>query len=400
MKRIIPVILLSMFLVQGCWDYREINQSSIPAAIGLDLDESDLISFSVLLVQPLPPGELGSAKIEPVITSAHDHTVAMAGRRNLLSLSQVPEWSHVRAIVIGDRLVRKDLSLVIDFMARNRNIRPDIKLVIACPSSPEEIMSVRFPQVSDLGSGLEDLLSLNERQLGIYVPITLEEFTYRLATPGIEPAVPQITVMGEAVNAGNESAAGDKEGNSKDNKDKRIMLNGTAVFKGTKMVGSLNEDESRGYRWLNPVHKQGGLLNITPPQDHEKKTALEVITFHTRSMPRIDGDQVQIDITVDVELAYYEQQGNSLMLGPEMQTQIENLAIQEIEREIVACITRAQDLNSDIMGWGRRIYEYHPSDWQRLESTWPLLFPDVKPHIEVNATLKRTGLTRSSYEIN
>lgn len=378
----------------GCWDYREIEQSSIPSAVGVDMRQNGLLSFSTLLVQPLPPGEAGSSDLQPVLLTSDGPGVAIAARRNMLSLSKVPEWAHVRAIILGENLVKTDLSLASDFMTRNRNFRPDISLFISKGAAPEEILSARFPLTNALGSGLESLVNLSQEQLGIYVPITMEEFTYRLATPGIEPLVPQVTLIDVPSVSDGQT---DTTGSQTNNKNKQITLSGAAAFKGRKTVGSLNETECRGYRWLSQTSTRGGIFIIPSPLNPEESITLEIVQFSSRSRPEIVEGQVNIRIQVDALLNFYEQSGAALVLQPDLAGQLEAAAAREIEGQIKSCVSRSQELGSDFLGWGRLIDEYQPSYWESIQSEWPNRFPGIKYSLQIKTVLKRSGMTSRSF---
>lgn len=396
-KILLALLILSTWICPGCWDYREIEQSSVPAAVGVDLDNDQQIVFSTQLVKPMPPGEAGSSTIQPALISGRSPAVAMAARRIMLSLSQVPEWAHVRTIIFGERLVRRDLSLAVDFMTRNRNLRPDINLLIASSATPEAILSTRLPQGSDLGLGLQELVNLSESQLGIYTPITMEEFTYRLSAPGIEPAVPQVSLAVENKPGTTSLKEGDKKAEQADNKTS-LMLDGTAVFKGSKMVGSLNETESRGYRWLRSKHKQGGYFIINSPFGDGETIGFEVRQFDSRTRARITNGQPAIKIEVRALLNLYDQNGTHSVLNDQF-GQLEEAAALEIKRQIESCIAKSQALDSDILGWGSMINAYQPDEWEAVESRWGEIYPTIQADIQVKASIRGLGMTGKAFPL-
>lgn len=392
-KKSQPFFIIALVLFcSGCWDYREIEQSSLPSAVGVELREDNKFSFSTLLVQPQPPGESGSANLQPILVTGEGQGVALAARRSMLSLSKVPEWAHARSIILGERLIKSDLSLAIDFMTRNRNLRPDITLFVTSSASPEDILSTQTPLVNDMGSGLQELINLNQIQLGVYIPITMEEFTYRLATPGIEPLVPQLSLR-----APPSTLDTDTNSDKANNKKKQIYLNGAAVFKGPKMVGTFNETECRGYRWLNsPVH-QGGVIIIPSPVNPEENLLLQIVEFESKTRPEVADGEIEIRIEINAELNLYEESGASPVIDPQTAVQIESAAAREIEAQIFSCINKSQELRSDVLGWGRLVYAYQPDLWEPIASDWVNIFPTVKTKIHVKTILKRTGLTSKSF---
>ncbi|MDD2619909.1 MAG: Ger(x)C family spore germination protein [Syntrophomonadaceae bacterium] len=397
-KFLLFIGILFLPVLSGCWDLKEITASSISTGVGIELEDDDRITFSAQLIRPLPPGEIGSSKVESVVTSASDYGVAIAARRFSLSLSKIPEWAHVKTFILGEKLCGKDLSLAIDFMTRNRNIRPDINLMVASHTTPEELLSSQLSQTYDLGSGLNDLLTLSEKQLGIYVPTTMGEFTYKLTTPGIEPVVPQLTL--QAID--NPSPPGEKNGDKKtgntDNKKSKIILNGMAVFKGKRMAGSLNEIESRGYRWLNSSNKGGGLFQVANPSNNNEHIGLEIIHFSSKTRPQFDDDGLKMIIDVNAELGFYEQDSSNQLYSLEIKKDIEKAAGMEIKKQITACINKSQNLKSDILGWGQTLQQSRPNEWKQLSSAWPEQFPLVESEINVKTNLKRSMLIDKSFQ--
>ncbi|MGE5390641.1 MAG: Ger(x)C family spore germination protein [Deltaproteobacteria bacterium] len=387
-KRLLTVgLLMGMLLVSGCWDLREINASVIASGIGIDLAEADKINFTAQLLHITAPSESGSSQSHPTSVSAVDYSVAMAARRTMLSLSMVPEWTHVKTFLLGERLARQDLSLCLDFMTRNRNIRPDTNLMVCVGDTPEDVLRSQIPLNNNLGSGLNDMLRENEVQLGFYVPVTIEEFTYRLSSPGLEPAIPQIKLVENSGSSGSSSKKGLKP-----------TLSGMAVFKGKKMIGSLDEYESRGYRWLASASKKGGFMTIKSPANPRETIGLEIIDFNSKVKPQVNGDNITISIKVKADLGFYEQDGTGELLKPSMTRKLEQAADQEINRQITACINRSQSLGSDIMGWGQEIRINNPEEWKRLYPRWGDIYPSVSSDIQVRTQIDRSYLDSKSFK--
>lgn len=391
-KLLIITIILSLLFNAGCWDLREINESAVPNCIGIDLGENKKINFSTLFIQPMAPGESGSSEIENIVTTTSDYSVAMAARRVLLSLCRVPEWPHAQNMVLGEKLVRNELPIIADFLIRNRNIPPNINLLIALQSPPEEFLA----QVNSTTSNLKQLVVINEHLQGTYVPISLGDYIYKLMTPGIEPAVPQI-IMEEIPAVKTAAAGGDKNKEKADNKNKRIVLHGTAVFKGQKMVGSLNETESRGYRWLNSHIRNGGLLLVKDPLQPQDYVALEICNFNSKTTPQLTNNTIKMHITVQARVKFYEATGNTELLTPPMLKKLEEAANQEISRQVKSCINKSQNYNSDILGWGLNLQQYQPDAWKILKKDWNALYPLIEYDVKVKTKITHSYLSNKSF---
>ncbi|MBP1762233.1 MAG: hypothetical protein H6Q64_1775 [Firmicutes bacterium] len=373
----------------GCWDLQEIGDKAVTTSIGLDLEEGSKLRFSSLFISPTLPGETtGALPSKPTLTVTSDYSGAMAARRILLSLSRIPEYAHIRSIIICDDLIKNNLPLAVDFLTRNRNFSPKTTLMVSVGSHPEEILAL----ANNTDRILKQLVTVSEFQLGIYVPVSVNDFIYRLLTPGIEPTVPQITV--EAAKPGNKTAsAGDKtEDPSGD--IKKLVLRGTAVFKLNKKIGELNEYESRGFRWLNSRSKTGGLLLIKSPFNPDAYTALEILRFSSNTKPMVYGNKIKMQIKIDARLTLDENSSGMETITPASLKKMEQTANQEISRQVSSCIRKSQNLNSDILGWGLLLLQCQPYTWKQVKGNWNDTFPMVEYDIKTETSIISTSLSK------
>ncbi|NLU47411.1 MAG: Ger(x)C family spore germination protein [Syntrophomonadaceae bacterium] len=298
-------------------------------------------------------------------------TPTQAARDIILTIPRMPLWSHSDVFVLGETLSRTDLAYMADFLARNRNIRKDALIMLAYQATPYEVFLAESPMALS-SRGLVDLLRIQEERFGIYTPVSCNEFLAKLAEPGVDPVIPQVTVA---------------------YRDDRplITLDGMAVFRQNRLVGSLNELESRGYRWLNSNKKMGGLLVLDNPLPGLNYVTLEVNRFSSYTRPRLEGNSLIMDIEVKALLNLYDQGGLIDVQSVENIEELEILAAREIERQVRACINKAQQLNGDILGWGQKVYRYYPQVWTTLENSWYEIFPQVSARVNVQTEIRKQG---------
>jgi Ger(x)C family germination protein len=373
----------------GCWDLQEIDDKAVTTAIGLDLEEGGKLRFSSFFISPTQPGETtGVIPSKPTIAAASDYGGAIAARRILLSLSRIPEYAHIRSIVISDDLVKNNFPLAVDLLTRNRNFSPETNLLVCVASHPEEILAL----TNNTDRILSQLVMVNEFQLGTCVPVPIHEFIYKLLTPGIEPAIPQITI--EATKPGNKiTSAGDKTEDPTGD-IKKLVLQGTAVFKKDKKIGVLNEYESRGFRWLNSSKKVGGLLAIKSPFNPDAYTMLEVLRFNSNTKPLVNENKIKMQIKINVRLSLYENTSGMETITPASLKKMEQAANQEISRQVSHCIRKSQELNSDILGWGLLLLQYQPDTWKQVKGNWNETFPLVEYDIKTETSIINSSLSK------
>jgi spore germination protein KC len=381
---LLALLLSSMFLTSGCWDKLEVNEAAEVEGVAFDLSGGQP-SFSVQLASPSSSNPSGAPSTEPLNVTETGRTFTEAARNVVLSLPRLPLWAHAAVLIWGNDLASTDMAQAIDFIARNRNFRKSALVFVSKGATGWECLDAQVPLEANSSSALKKLITIEEQQLGIYTPVTLDDFLKYLATPGIEPVAPQISIR----------EVGGK---------KQLRLDGTAVFRDRKLVGSLNEMESRGFRFLSPQRIRGGLIIIPSPLDqdspgNDKMISIELTRSQAIVSPEIeDNGIIRMKIDIQAEGNFYEQTFVGDVLTLDNIDKMQTLVDDNISSEIKACIMKAQDLDSDIFGWGQSIYRHDPAIWEQVQNDWPVIFPAVQADITVNFQLRRTYLLDHSFE--
>ncbi|MBC7335948.1 MAG: Ger(x)C family spore germination protein, partial [Clostridia bacterium] len=177
-------------------------------------------------------------------------------------------------------------------------------------------------------------------------------------------------------------------------------LSGAAAFKGDRLVGWLNERETRGLLWVKG-EVRGGTVVVPQPEVQGKFATLEILRAKSKVRPVKKDGKVAIAVKVETEAELREAQA---FLDPvnnrELLASIERRLATAIRSEILAAVRRAQaDLRSDIFGFGATVHRSLPRDWRRLRDNWDGLFPSLPVEVEVKARLRRSGLAGRSIQI-
>jgi spore germination protein KC len=361
------ILVLLMLLSSGCGTMTDVERTAVGAGLGVDLDNENNVLFYAQFNRPVNVQETGANEAQSEVFTGRGKTPTQAARNITLVMPHLPLWSHADIFVLGEKLARTDLYYMADFLSRNRNIRKNSFLVVAYKVSPYDIFHGECPFALCSSRGIINILRAQDKNFGVYPLVTSLEFVTKLLSYGIDPVAPQVTIV-------------KKDGRS------ILTIDGMAVFRQNRMVGSLNELECRGYRWLSPTSKKGGLVVLSAPWPGVDYISLKVNEFNTRTRPRFADGKLIMDVQVDVIVGLVDIGGMVNIL--ENERIIEDLAAQEIERQIYACIAKAQQLNSDILGWGQKVQRYEPEVWETLEPLWYDVYPDIEAQVAVKVTLR------------
>lgn len=364
----------------GCGSL-DVKQTSIPIGIGYEWVKENEFKMSTQIAKPMSPeqGESGDNEDAFIVVSETGESITMATRNLMLTLPRYPLWTYTSLIVLGENLVSNDIAYYADILLRNPNVRNNAMLVVCKDTTPEKLLQVKTPLEPLSALAITQILEMQEKQLGFYVPVTIGDFAERLSSPGSALLIPTVTVI-------------------KDENTEAIKFDGGAII-ADRLVGHLNERECRGYRWLNPGIQMGGIITIPAPGDYDRLVGLEIIRFQSRSKPYIDDQgNISMNIHLNVEGNFYEQQTTKELINVKGFRAMEKLAAEEIEKQIAQTIIRAQELNADIFGWGELIHDSYPEVWKEISSNKYDYFPNITTNIKVDFSLRRTYLTDKSFK--
>jgi len=382
---LILILIFVIALFTGCWDWEELNNVTIVSGIGLDqAEEPGKILLTAQVIRPAAlsggggdnggtrGGRGGSDETQAVrVLNATGETVFQTIRKLSTQASNRLLLSHLQVIVVSREAAEQGIYHYIDFFARDPEPRPDIRVLVA-EKEAGEIM--RHP------SGVKSIpaLSLNHAvqtaELDALAPdITLQEANIRLASETTELIAPIAKIYQE------KTIDGEKE--------TRVDIAGTAVFRGDKMVGTLNQKESRGLLWILGEVKTG----IIVTELAEGKQSLEIVKAQSKITPEIRNNELVVKIAVDVTSNLGDQQCSKNLSDPVRIASLEEKQTAEIKKEINGAVKKAQELKADIFGFGDEFHRKYPEQWKKLEQHWAELFPGIKIELEIKSRIKASG---------
>lgn len=379
----IIILMFSLTMCSGCYNRVELEDTVAAVAHGLDLspDGTRLISTAQFALPKQSGGEEDAPKY--LLRSASGPTFSAAEQIINSTLPRKPVWSLAETFIVGDNIARHDISFFLDHLARTNTVRESSLLFLAWGSTPEQILRTETKPEDTAGAALPKMIRAQEPQTGLYSPVSINEFLYKVSTPGIEPVLPQVVI---------ENFEG-KE---------RLALKGLAVFRGNQMVGSLNERESWGFH-LMQNSTRGGLFEISLPDqegsDNRAQQILELANSRAEIVPLPSQGSISMRITVSAEGNLYELDKPENLSGLEMLGRFEQQANEAMRSDVSACISRAQSYQSDVLGWGQILEQQQPALWENLKKDWPAQFANIPFEVEVDYKLRRTYLQgRSTVE--
>lgn len=402
LRRAAAGLLLTMALMTtaGCWNRREIESIGFVLAAGIDeAPEQGKIQVTVQIAKPFAIGGgeavRGAADEKPFWTVSSTGYTVFEAVRNLLSQSpRRPFWAHNRFILIGEGLARKGIRDALDLFCRDGESRLRVWMVVVKGAKASDLLQAEFELERMPSEGGMGLLQGARQGLSTIGEGMLNDFLQRLEGEGIDP----IATRAEIVPRPQEF---DIRGELKrETIGGSARLTGAAVFKDDRLVGWLNKPETRGFNWVMGKVRSG-IIVIENPREEGKFIGLEILGARGGFKPEVRNGKVTVAVKIEADANVGDVQGFiDLLRMPEAWSSMERRMATVIENEVLAAVAKAQELGSDIFGFGAELNRRYPKKWaDEFRDRWDEEFRKIDVKVEVKAKVRRTGLTVKSSEI-
>ena len=369
----VSILLLLIIVLSGCANQMEIDRITFPIALGIDFDETNnniKVYAQISTTSSNPGGQPQTQKTFKVIEGQGD-TLRDAMESIVDKSSQNLSWKHITTVVITNKMAEHGISNELDLLCRFQQLHMNAYFMLTNEDLKELLEST--PKIeSSLPSPL-DGIQLISRQSSDTKAITIRDFVIAYLCNGMEPILPNVSIIkGEG---------------------KEIIIDyvGLGVFKKDKLIGDLNEDETKAANWIFGTKNTSSATIPYSENGEDSKLTISSITTKAKTIPSVQ--QNTPSITVELETEYNLSQNSiSSNLDTIEADKINKQVELYIKQNVEATINKIQkELHSDIFGFGERIYRKYPKYWLENKDKWNDIFPNIAVNVQVKANLKNTG---------
>ena len=254
----------------------------------------------------------------------------------------------------------------------------------------EKMTQAQIPLESVSSIGISRAIGTIERERSILPVKYATTIIDCLAQPGKEPLIPKITLIDES---------DIEESSEEPNPKPPLKISGGAVFKGDRLVGWMDERETRGWTFLTNMTRRAVMSVKLPkspedPEDAEEEYLTVVISqVETELKAKKDGNgsEFALKIFADGRIEDKTAPGDFLRDRDKVASMNRRTAA-AIQNDITKALKKAQSLNADVFGLGWLLYRTQYKQWQQVEDRWDEIFPNVAVDMDVRVDIRRSGL--------
>ena len=405
--KIIAIFLLIAISASmtGCWDYQELQQRGY--VLGLAIDKPEAVSakleggkskyssnlkkipstevvgpkYAYTVQIPIisrsqvkPVGQGGGASTEGIRTwdlTVISNSFFQASREFATRLDYPAFYEHMQVLVLSEDVARSSVSMPIDVMLRDSEMRRKMKVFIT-PQPAYSLLEV-VPKIDDYASMyLKNLTNNYKKTARIIYKVDIGEVSENIHN-NMDYILPRVIATKE-----------------------EIKIEGSSIIKQDKFVGSLDEIDTANVEWIKGLAK-GGVLLIEMPENPNQLLALELKKLKSKVRPIINGKSISInvDVAAEVDIAEQFRANTEDTFNEGFNDEVERVAEMKIEHYLSQTIKYVQEkFGADIFLFNVAMQRYAPNTWDEVKDNWSELFKNLSVTVNATVDVRKRGLIK------
>jgi spore germination protein KC len=381
-------------VLSGCWSKQELNEIAVATALGIDKTQNGYL----ISVQILNPGEIASkvpSQRTPVFVYSVKAKTIFEGLRKLTTLAPRKIYlAHLRLVIFGEKMARQGIEKPLDFLSRDPNTRADFFIAVARETTAISVLQILTPMEKIPANRLFTSLEMSEKNWAPAKGVVLDELVNSIVSKGKNPVLTGIRIKGDPRLGGSDRNVTSVIPHT------ALQLTGLGVFKNDKLVGWLNESDSKAYNYItgNVENTVGSFLC-----DHKKNERLtvEVTSSKVKTVGTMQNGKPSILVKLNLEENIGEIECAVDVTNIKTISLIEKRGEKDLEKILTAAIKTVQHrYESDIFGFGEVIHRKYPKEWAKWKQNWGELFKDMDVRVQADVKIRRIGTINQPIQNN
>lgn len=371
------ILFVLLILLSGCWDRTEVNDLAIVTGTAIDKKDDDSIELTLQVFIPKAlssgggQGGGGSGGGKMTLTASQTgKNMADALSKMQSKLPREVFWGQCKVFIFGEDFAKEGIQQELDFLLRHPEPRGralvfvskgKAKTILELTANLERYTAEVLREIAEFGTGLH---------------VTIQDLNEKLT------GVPQGAGIPYAKISTQKSSSGEPI--------KYVHIDGAAVMKKDRMVGTITEKETRGVLWLRDEVKRY-TINVKL-KNVEGRVALNPVSARVNLIPQIQDGKWGILVKINTEGAIVQNETKLDLTNPKLLKKVEEAYEKSIKNRITLALEKTQhELKIDIADFSKAFQRKYPNEWKKAENHWSELFPEVEVSFDIKARIRREG---------
>lgn len=386
-KVLSALLILFLFPLLSACSTRELDTFNLVTALGIDKDEAGyMVTYQVLNTKAIASKK--KVNESPfVLYSEKGNDLGEIERRTTTQAARMMYFAHVRSIVIGEDVARDGLKEILDYLSRSSGFRSDYYFIIAKGATANQILSTVTAIESVSGRKLYESIKNSKEWWAPVNSLKILELVNDINAKGNNPVLAGVELYRKIEDM--DSIKGLEKSTSV-----KLKLTDLGVFRDDKLIGWLDEKESRAY--CNIVGKAKRSVNFVD-YDNNTHVSMNLIMDKTNIKVSLSDGKPVINVMFSVEMNISTVAGNVDFTKKENLDKLRSLMNEKFIDICKKTLDKAQhELKTDIFGFGESIHRAYPEVWNELKDDWDTEFAKLQVNFMVETKIRDLGLILKS----
>ncbi|OXM13663.1 Ger(x)C family spore germination protein [Paenibacillus herberti] len=363
MLRKTALVLACLLMLSGCWSRRELNDLLIVLGIGIDWADGEyLVSYQVVNPNEISNKSSTNSRAPGTLFQGRGNTVFEAARSLTARSPRLMYLGHLQMLVVSEEVARRGISGAVDNPLRDHEVRMDYNVVLARGARAEDLLKLYTPLEKLPTYSMQQSLKVSEKAWAPTVAINMDRMLNMLESDGQQLVLTGIEIVGDREKADKRSNLDGFEPAS------FYRYRGIGAFKGNRLIGWLNEKESKGYSDLTDIL---GSTSIEVPCENGHYTGVEVTSSNTQITPEMKNGNITFLVKIHSSGDVVENSCKSLnLIDPATFPMLEEKTASVIKDNAMAVVKWSRSHQTDILGFGSLLEKKYPAYWKKAKEEW------------------------------
>lgn len=379
----ILIMVVMLFSLCGCYDYRELNEIAIVSAIGVDKTD-DGYKLVVQIMNTIKESQnTSSTGSQPkfITYTAEGKTVQWILRNFVLESPRRLYINHMQLLIISEDLAKDGISDILDWFARDSESRKQFYVLVSENNKTEDILNTLTSLETLNSKKIASNIDTDSKFLGVAEQTTFNKVLNSYLNNKQEIILPTIKLKGNSKN-------GDKSSNiEQSTPDTQVLLSTMAVFKDDKMLGYLTKEEAIAMNFIRNTLKSTIIDYKCSSDDY---ISSEIISSKTSLEPDTSKDKPELTIKIKGKANINEINCDWNLEDSKTIEKIDSLLEKEIKRMINDSIVDInKKFNTDVFGFKDLFYKENPKYYKKVKDD--LEKNNLKIDVKVDMSMPEKG---------
>ena len=343
MKKVL-LILLSIFLLSGCYDYNEIEDLVIISGILIDYDNNIFKLTTEIIVNDK----------ETKVIKTEGESIEECLSKISKILNKDIFISHLKVLLLTDNIIINNIDYY-DYFLRNTKSKMNFYVYYVSDKYKDEVLNIYKEEIIPIY--IKDMTDYNNKLFSSSSSLSFLDLIYKNKEYGIEPLYPSISI--------------------KENNDEKVLyLDSLVAFKKDKKI-VLNDDNGIYYNML--TNNLGKTIITIPCEDKE----FTLIVNNSKTNFNYNYS-FSINVKLDTRISSYK--CNYDLDSPDTTSKLSKLTNDYIKKNVNNLLDISIKNNIDFIGIRNYIYKHTNKKIRSLK--------DININIKIDSSITSIGEMR------